>query len=76
MSTPAIMTLTKMIENLPVSMQEKAVEHLRDYLAEIQDDSQWDALYGKTQNQLIEAARKARKEIAEGQAEAMDFDRL
>jgi hypothetical protein len=76
MSTPAIMTLTKMMETLPVSVQEQAVEHLRDYLAELQDENQWDALYDKTQNQLVETAKRARQEIAEGKAKPMDFKRL
>jgi hypothetical protein len=76
MSTPAIMTLTKMMETLPVSVQEQAVEHLRDYLAELQDENQWDALYDKTQHQLVETAKRARQEIAEGKAKPMDFKRL
>jgi hypothetical protein len=76
MSTPAIMTLTKMMETLPVSVQEQAVEHLRDYLAELQDENQWDALYDKTQNHLVETAKRARQEIAEGKAKPMDFKRL
>jgi hypothetical protein len=49
---------------------------LRDYLAELQDENQWDALYDKTQNQLVETAKRARQEIAEGKAKPMDFKRL
>ena len=76
MTSTAIITITKMIETLPESAQEQAVEHLRDFIADLQDDIQWDALFKKTQNQLVAAARQAREEIAAGQAKPMDYDAL
>ena len=66
MASTAIITITKMMETLPEPAQEQAVEHLRDFIAEMQDEIQWDSLFEKTQKQLIMAARKARKEIAAG----------
>ncbi len=61
MTSTAIITITKMIETLPESAQDQVVEHLRDFIAERQDENQWDALFKKTQNQLIAAARQARE---------------
>ena len=76
MTSTAIVTLTKMMETLPEDAQNQAVEHLRMYIAEMQDEQQWDNLFKKTQNQLIDAAKQARKEIATGRAEPMNFNQL
>lgn len=76
MASTAIVTMTKMMETLPESTQNQALEHLRDYIAEIQAEQKWDKLFSQTQDQLIAAARQARKEIAAGMSMPMDFDRL
>lgn len=76
MSSTAIVTITKMMETLPESAQEQAVEHMRGYVAEIQEEMEWDVLFKKTQKQLILAARRAREEIAAGKAKPMDYDQL
>lgn len=76
MTSTAIVTMTKMMESLPESVQEQAVEHLRDFITEMQDEDQWDALFEKTQNQLVAAARQAKKEIAAGKAQPMDYEQL
>jgi len=76
MSSTAIATIVKMLEALPESAQEQVVQHLREYLADLQDELEWDALFKKTQQQLIEAAQRAKEEIAKGQAQPMDYDRL
>jgi hypothetical protein len=76
MTTTAIVTMTKMMETLPESVQDQALEHLRNFIAERQDENQWDALFERTQNQLVAAARWAKEEIAAGKAQAMDFDQL
>ncbi|MCL6559891.1 MAG: hypothetical protein K6U74_14080 [Firmicutes bacterium] len=76
MSSTAITTVIKMLESLPETVQEQVVEHLREYLADMQDKLQWDSLFEKTQQQLIAAAQRAKKEIGEGQAQPMDYDRL
>jgi hypothetical protein len=49
---------------------------LRLYIAQLQDELDWDRAFDETQTQLIAAARRARQEIAAGHAEAMDHDRL
>ena len=76
MASNAITTITQMIETLPESLQDQVVEHLREYIAELQDELRWEASFNRTQEQLIEAARRAKQEVAEGKAEPMDLDRL
>ena len=76
MSSTAIATVIKMMESLPETAQDQVVEHLREYLEDLQDELQWDTLFKKTQPQLIAAARHAKKEIAEGLAQPLDYDQL
>ena len=76
MSTPAIVTVTKMLESLPETARDRVVEHLRDYIEDLQDEIQWDISFKKTEQQLIAAARRAKKEIDEGRAEPLDDDQL
>ena len=76
MSSTAVVTVTKMMEALPESAQDQVVEHLRTFIVEMQDEIRWDALFKKTQKQLIAAARRAREEIAAGHAKPMDYNQL
>jgi len=76
MPSTAIVTVEKMLESLPEEMQERVVEHLREYILDLQDELHWDALFKRTQDKLIAAARRAKEEIAAGKAEPMDFERL
>ena len=76
MASNAITTITQMMETLPEPQQNQVVEHLREYIAELQDELRWEASFNKTQDQLIAAARRAKQEIAEGKAEPMDLDQL
>jgi hypothetical protein len=68
--------MAKMMETLPEPVQNQVVEHLRGYLAEIQDEIQWDVLFDRTQDKLIAAARRAKQEIAAGQAKPLDYEQL
>jgi hypothetical protein len=76
MSTPAIVTLIKMVESLPESTQDRVVEHLREYIADLQDELQWQANFDRTQPQLIATAQHARQEIADGKRQPMNDDQL
>ena len=76
MSSTAIATMAKMMEPLPEPVQDRVVQHLREYLQDLQDEVQWDALFKETQPQLVAAARRARQEIAQGLAEPIDYDQL
>ncbi|NMF56688.1 hypothetical protein [Pseudanabaena yagii] len=76
MSSPQITTLVKIMETLPDSLQEKVTEHLREYIYDLQDDIKWSKSFEKTQSKLVMAARRAKQEIAEGKAVALDYEQL
>jgi hypothetical protein len=40
MSSRAIATLVKIMESLPETLQDKVVEHLREYLEDLRDEEQ------------------------------------
>lgn len=71
MSTPAIATITKMLEPLPEPIQAQVVEYLREYLLDVEDERKWDELFKNTQPQLIATAQRARQEIARGLAQSI-----
>lgn len=76
MTSTAIATVTKMMESLPETVQDQVVEHLREYLTDLQDELEWDNLFKQTQPQLVAAARRAKQEIAKGYARPLDYDEL
>jgi hypothetical protein len=69
-------TAAKMIESLPEAVQERVVDDLRVLVEDARDEANWDYLIAQKKDGLAAAARKARKEIAEGKATDMDFDKL
>jgi hypothetical protein len=71
MTSTAVTTVLKMMESLPEDAQNQVVEHLRDYLEGLREETKWDKAFKSTQTQLIAAAQQARKEIAEGQAKPL-----
>jgi len=75
-TSATIATLVKMIESPPAPEQEQVVEHLREYLPDLQDEVRWDQLVQRTQPSLVEAARKARRVKAAGLAAPLDSSRL
>jgi hypothetical protein len=52
MSSTAIATIVKMVEFLPDDLQEKVVDHIRSYIADLENEAQWDASFNRTQNSL------------------------
>lgn len=76
MSTATIETITKMLESLPDSVQDRAIEHLREYLEEITDELRWDESFARTSDKLIDAARAARQLFKDGKTEPFDLERL
>ena len=76
MPSATIATVMKMMESLPESAQQQVVEGLREYIADLQDELRWDRLFEKTQPQLVERARQARQQIAQGEAKPLDYDQL
>lgn len=67
MSSTSIAAVVIMLESLPDPAQDQVVEHLREYLADLQDELTWDAQFKRTQPQLLTAARRARRQVAEKQ---------
>lgn len=76
MASSAIVTVRKMMEQLPEATQNQLVEHLREYVADLQDERRWDTLYENTQPQLAAVARRAKREKAAGQATPLDPELL
>ena len=76
MVSPAITTIVKMMEALPEETQSQVVEHLREWLLDMEDESAWDESFARTQPGLYEAAQEARNQVAEGKSEPMDLNRL
>lgn len=76
MSSAAIKDLVEIVEALPSEVQAQVVEHLREYIADLQDEQQWDASFSRTQSSLVAAVRRAKQEQAEGKATVMDYEQL
>ncbi|MEA5506716.1 hypothetical protein VB735_27175 [Halotia wernerae UHCC 0503] len=74
MSSAAITTVVKMMESLPIEVQNQVAEHLLEYINDMQDEIEWSESFQKTQQKLVAAAQRAKQEIAEGQAQALDYD--
>jgi hypothetical protein len=68
--------MIKMMELLPETTQNQVVEHVREYVADLQDEQRWDALFQKSQIKLMAAARRAKEEKAKGLAKPMDYNQL
>ena len=60
------------MQSLPVEVQDRVADHLREYVDELQDEAQWSESFQRTEQNLVAAARRARQEIAEGQAIAQN----
>ena len=71
MTTENVMTITKIMESLPENQQEQVIEHLREYILDLQDEIRWQQSFKNSEQQLIKAAQ-----IANGQAEMMDYEKL
>jgi hypothetical protein len=76
MSSAVIATIVKMVESLPDELQETVMEHIRDYIADLEDEKRWNASFQRTQGNLVAAAQKAKQEIAAGQSVPMDYKQL
>lgn len=74
MSSSAIATLVKIMESLPETLQDRVVEHLREYLEDLRDEEEWNLSFQNTQQSLIVAAQRAKQEISAGKAQPLDID--
>lgn len=76
MSAEAITTVVKMMETLPDNAQSQVVEYIKNYIADLQDELRWDENFKKTESSLIQKARLAKQQIAEGKAQPLNFSDL
>lgn len=76
MPSATITTIIKMIKSLPDDKQERVMDHLREYIADLEDEIKWDNLFQDTQSELSSIAKNMRKEIAEGKTEDFDCRKL
>lgn len=76
MSSEAIATIVKIMETLPDTTQNQVVEYLKTYLADLQDELRWDETFANTQTSLVQKARLAKQQIAEGLAQPLNINEL
>ena len=76
MSFSNVTILTRKLESLPEEIRERVAEYLSEHFEEIKDEVRWDDQFKKSSDKLAEMARQAKKEIAEGKAEKMDYEKL
>ncbi len=65
-----------MMESLPEDKQDKIVEHLREYIQDLQDEQKWNNSFNKFQDRLIAAAKLAKQQIAEGKAKPIHYNQF
>ncbi len=49
MASESTATIIKMIETLPMQVQDRVVEHLREYIEDIRDEMIWNESFSRTQ---------------------------
>jgi hypothetical protein len=76
MSSPAINTVVKIMESLPENAQNRFLEHLREYIQDLEEELKWEKSFKKTESNLIAASLRAKQQIAEGLSKPMDYDEL
>jgi hypothetical protein len=74
MRSATLITITKMLESLPEDKQEQVLNHLYEYITELQDEIKWNLLFKNSQKELSKIAKQVRKARLEGKIE--DFDKL
>ncbi|MCT7986143.1 hypothetical protein NG796_22990 [Laspinema sp. A4] len=76
MSSASVKDLVQIVAALPRELQEQVLEYLREYVADLQDEQQWEASFHQTQSALVAAARRAKQDRAMGKSKPMDFERF
>ncbi len=76
MSPAASTTVIQMVDSLPEALQERVVEHMQEFIADLRDELQWNESFAKSQDKLVAAAQKARAEIARGLATPLTPEQL
>jgi hypothetical protein len=75
-STSRVAELNQKLDSLPSEQRERFAAYISDHFEDIEDEMKWDESFSRTSEKLAEFAREARKQMAEGLSEEMDFDKL
>jgi DNA-binding transcriptional regulator GbsR (MarR family) len=49
MTSATTATMMKMLDTLPEALQDRALEHLREYIEDIREEMQWNESFSKSQ---------------------------
>jgi hypothetical protein len=52
------------------------VEHLREYIAALRDELEWEQQFERSQEQLQQMGQQVRAQLAAGQAQPLDLKQL
>ena len=69
-------TIDKMIKTIPESMQSSVLDEIQAVITEKHNELEWNIQFQQSQENLIAAAKKIKKEIAAGLAKPMDYKKL
>ena len=69
-------TITRMIESLPKSVQERVLEEIKPIISEALDEAEWQMEFEGSQENLVSIARKVKREVKAGRSEPMDYEKL
>ena len=76
MTSATTATIMKMLDTLPEGLQNRVLEHMREYIEDIREEMQWNESFSRSQSKLVIAARQARREIAKGKSATLDLEML
>ena len=76
MQETTVATVVKMLDTLPPELQERTVEHLREYIQDLLDEQRWEQAFAETQAALQAKGKQVKEAIAAGQSEPLDWERL
>jgi hypothetical protein len=56
-TTSTATTIIKILDTVPEGMQDRVLEHMREYITDIREETQWHESFNKSQHQLMNTAR-------------------
>ena len=76
MTSATTATMIKILNTLPEGLQDRVLEHMREYIEDIREEMQWYESFSNSQSKLVAAARQARREIDDGKSAPLDLEML
>ena len=76
MKCTTLNTINRMLESLPEDKQEQVLNHLYDYITELQDEIKWDLLFKSSEKEISLIAKEIKEKIKKGSIEDFNYDRL